>query len=90
MEFWKRQNFKEPKGWFDDAHSPSRDRYNKSYFPPASGSAVVGEGVADPGVDVVQTQLPLRRSCYCHGDERGVAVGRFAFGAGGGVVRHRG
>lgn len=56
-------------------------------FPSASSSAVVGKRVTDPGVDVIQTQLPFRCSCYCHGDESGIAVGGFPFVVGMGGVR---
>lgn len=59
-------------------------------LPSPAGSAVVGERVTDPGVDVIQTQHPLRCSCYCHGDESGVAVGGFPFGVRRGGVGHRG
>lgn len=46
----------------------------EAYLPSSARPAVVREGVADPGVDVVQAQLPLRCSRYGHGDEGGVAV----------------
>lgn len=48
-------------------------------LPSSARPAVVREGVADPGVDVVQAQLPLRGSRYRHGDEGGVAVRGFPF-----------
>lgn len=55
-------------------------------FPSAARTAVVGKHVTDPGVDVIQTQLPFRCSCYCHGDESGIAVRGFPFGVGSGGV----
>lgn len=61
-----------------------------AYFPSTPCSAVVGEGVTDPGVDVVQAQLPLRCSCYCHRNQSGVAVGGFPFAVRGGGLRHMG
>lgn len=62
----------------------------KTYFPSTSSPVVVREGVTDPGVDVIQTQFPLRCSRYCHGDERGIAVGGFPFGVRGGGVWYSG
>lgn len=59
-------------------------------FPSTASSAVVGKRVTDPGVDVIQTQLPGRCSCYCHGDESGIAVRGFPFIVRRGGVRHRG
>lgn len=59
-------------------------------LPSTARSAVVGKSVTDPGVDVIQAQLPLRCSCYCHGDESGVAVRGFPFIVRRGGVRHRG
>ena len=55
----------------------------EAYLPPTARPAVIGEGVADPSVDVIQTQLPVRRRAYRHGDESGVAVGGLPLGAGG-------
>ena len=55
----------------------------EAYLPPTASPAVIGKGVADPGVDVIQTQLPVRGGAYRHGDERGVAVGGLPLGAGG-------
>lgn len=59
-------------------------------FPSTASSAVVGVSVTNPGVDVVQAQLPLRCSCYCHGNESSIAVGGFPLRVGRGRVRHRG
>lgn len=59
-------------------------------LPPSSCPAVIGERVTNPGVDVVQAQLPLRCSCYCHGDESGIAVGGFSLGVRRGGIRHSG
>lgn len=59
-------------------------------LPSTASSAVVGKRVIDPGVDVIQTQLPLRCSCYCHSDESGIAVRGFPFVVRRGGVRHRG
>lgn len=59
-------------------------------LPSTACSAVIRKSVTDPGVDVIQTQLPLRCSCYCHGNESGVAVRGFPFTVSRGGVRHKG
>lgn len=61
-----------------------------THLPPTSRPAVVGEGVANPGVDVVQAQLSLRCSCYRHADQGGVAVGGLTLAVGGGGLRQQG
>lgn len=50
------------------------------YLPASSCSAVEGESVTDPRVDVIQTQLPLRSRAYCHCDECGITVRRLPLG----------
>lgn len=44
------------------------------YLPASSCSAVEREGVTDPRVDVIQTQLSLWSRAYCHCDECGITV----------------
>lgn len=51
-------------------------------LPPATRPAVIRKCVADPGVDVIQTQLPLRGRVDRHGNEGGIAVGGLPFGTG--------
>lgn len=52
-------------------------------LPATACPAVVGEGVTDPSVNVIQTQLPVRGRPYCHGNESGIAVRGLPFRAGG-------
>lgn len=61
----------------------------QAYLPSTACSAVIRESVTDPGVNVIQTQLPLRCSWYCHGNESGVAMRGFPFTVRRGGLRHR-